>query len=365
MIGRAALLALMFASLASAQGLVFLGTWPKQIQVIDETKRKVIDHIELSTGVAHDLRISEDRKTIYAATVDHNGIEIIDVATRKNTNAFVLDHGGTRVRFNSWEPDSARGLIYLLIQVADKKIDRFEIEPPRFAVIDLAQKKIVRTANLPEEARDAFDGRDNMRLSPDGKQLYLFQNDILIFDTADFKIAGRIELAKLDIPGSERLNIGPAVDSLREPGKLVNLFITTDPILHKQVFGIARLDLSTRLFDFAPIGPANVSLLGMLVSPDRKTGYSVAISGSNGNRRSEFWVFDLTTNRVVRRREFEARTRYYFAISSTGKSLFIYGSGYEVELYDAATLRLRDTIDVKADITTGMIVVPSIRINAR
>lgn len=344
--------------LASAQGLVFLGTWPKQIQVIDEARRKVVDHIELATGVAHDLRISEDRKTIYVATVDHNGIEVIDVAARKNTNSFVLDHGGARVRFNSWIPDARRGLIYLLVQVADKKIDRFEIGPPQFAVVDLAQKKIVRTVDLPEEARPAFDGRDNMRISPDGKQLYLFLNNILIFDTTDFRIIDRIELSKLDVPGMASLNIGPAVDSLTEPGKLVNLFISTDPVVHRQVFGIARLDLATRSFEFAPIGPANVNLLGLLVAPDRRTGYTVAFTGINGTRRSEFWVFDLTSNRVIRRREFQAHTHYHFAISSTGKSLFIYGSGYEVEVYDAATLQPRGTIDVNADITTDMIVVP-------
>jgi DNA-binding beta-propeller fold protein YncE len=346
------------APLASAQGLVFLGTWPKQIQVIDEGRRKVVDHIELATGVPRDLRISEDRKTIYVATVDHNGIEVIDVAARKNTNSFVLDQGGARVRFNSWIPDARRGLIYLLVQVADKKIDRFEIGPPQFAVVDLAQKKIVRTADLPEEARAAFEGRDNMRISPDGKQIYLFLNNILIFDTADFKLIDRIELSKLDVPGMASLNIGPAVDSLREPGKLVNLFASTDPAVHRQVFGIARLDLVTRSFEFAPIGPANVNLLGLLVAPDRKTGYTVAFTGINGTRRSEFWVFDLTTNRVIRRREFQAHTHYHFAISSTGKSLFIYGSGYEVEIYDAATLQPRGTVDVNADITTDMIVVP-------
>jgi DNA-binding beta-propeller fold protein YncE len=355
---RALGVAFVLAPLASPQGLVFLGTWPKQLQVIDEAKRKVVDHIELATGVAHDLRISDDRKTIYAATVGHNGIEVIDVAARKNVNAFALDQGGRRVRFNSWTPDAPRGLIYLLVEVADKKIDRFDIGPPQFAVVDLAQKKIVRTADLPEEARSAFDGRDNMRISPDGKQLYLFQNNILIFDTTDFRLVDRIELAKLNVPGMASLNIGPAVDSLRDPGKLVNLFISTDPVVHRQVFGIARLDLSTRSFEFAPIGPANVNLLGLLVAPDRKTGYTVAFTGINGTRRSEFWVFDLITNRVIRRREFQAHTHYHFAISSTGKSLFIYGSGYEVEIYDAATLQPRGTIDVHADITTDMIVVP-------
>ena len=47
-----------------------------------------------------------------------------------------------------------------------------------------------------------------------------------------------------------------------------------------------------------------------------------------------------------------------FGMSSTGKELYIYGAGYDIEVYDPATLKLRSTIDLQADQTTGMIVVP-------
>jgi hypothetical protein len=41
--------------------------------------------------------------------------------------------------------------------------------------------------------------------------------------------------------------------------------------------------------------------------------------------------------------------------------LYIYAAGYEIEVYDATTLKLRKTIDVNADITTEMIVLPARR----
>src|ERR1700678_640222 len=91
---------------AAAQGTLFVGTWPHQIQVVDEAKQQVVDHIELQTGTSHSMLISDDQKTIYASTVEKNGIEVIDVATRKVTNAFVLDEGGKKMRFNSWAPRS-------------------------------------------------------------------------------------------------------------------------------------------------------------------------------------------------------------------------------------------------------------------
>src|ERR1051325_2491453 len=175
----------------AAQGLLFVGTWPKQVQVIDEAKQQVIDHIELQTGTPRSLLLSDDRKTLYVTTTDHNGIEVVDVATRKVTNSFVLDEGEKRVRFQAWSPDPTGKLIYTVIRIAEKKIDRFEIEKQKFAVIDLAQKKIVRTADIPpeEEARGGF---GSMKISPDGKYMYLFRGNVLIFDTTDFKLTDTI-----------------------------------------------------------------------------------------------------------------------------------------------------------------------------
>jgi hypothetical protein len=46
-------------------------------------------------------------------------------------------------------------------------------------------------------------------------------------------------------------------------------------------------------------------------------------------------------------------------MSSTGKELYIYGAGFEIEIYDASTLKLKRVTDLKNDVTmAGMIVVP-------
>jgi DNA-binding beta-propeller fold protein YncE len=347
-------------STAAAQGTLFVGTWPHTIQVVDEAKQKVVDRIELETGTSHAMIISDDRKTIYASTIEKNGIEVIDVATRKVTNAFVLDEGGKKMRLTAWAPDPSGKLIYSIVRPIEKKIDRFEVGKTQFAVIDLAQKKIVKFVDMPggEDAATGGGRGGSLRFSPDGKFLYRMGGTITIYDTTDFKVVDTIELSQPQFPGMQTVNLGQQLDGLQEPGVLISLFNSSDPVVHKQIFGIARFDLDKRTFHFTPIGPAAASMQGLHITPDRKTGYTVTTNGTGGNKRSEFWVIDIPTGRVIRTQEFDGRARYTFGMSSTGKDLYIYGAGYDIEIYDPVTLRLRSTIDLNADQTTGMIVVP-------
>lgn len=357
------LLAVSLASFAGAQGTLFVGTWPHTVQVVDEAQQKVVDHIELSTGSPRSMQLSEDRKTLYVATLEKNGFEVIDVATRKVTNSFVLDEGAKRVRYTAWAPDREGKLIYAVIRPVEKKIDRFEVDKSsKFAVIDLAQKKILRAVDLPkDEEQPGMGFGAAIRLSPDGKFLYLFRNAVLIFDTTEFKLVEKIELAKPQFPGMANVGLGQWLDSIPEPGILVSVFNSSDPIVRRNIFGIARFDLTRRTFDFTPIGPATTGMMGLHVTPDRKKGYTVAFNGQGGTRRSEFWEFDLATNRLVRKQEFDGRARFNFGISTTGKDLYVYGAGYTVEVYDAASMQLRNTIDLNADITSGMVAVPVAR----
>jgi DNA-binding beta-propeller fold protein YncE len=350
------------ASLAAAQGTLFVGTWPKTIQVVDEKSQKVVDHIELQTGTSHAMQLSDDRKTIYASTIEKNGIEVIDVATRKVTNAFLLDEGGKKMRFTAWAPDPTGKFVYLIVRPIEKKIDRFEVGKTQFAVVDLAQKKITKFVDMPG-GEDAVNGGGRggaLRFSPDGKYLYRMGATITIYDTTtpDFKVVDTIELSKPQFPGMQNVNLNQQLDSFQEPGVLVSLFNSADPVVHRQIFGIARFDLDKRTFHFTPIGPAVPSMQGLQITPDHKTGYTVTTSGTSGNKRSEFWVIDIPTGKVLRTQEFDGRARYTFGMSSTGKELYIYGAGYDIEVYDPATLKLRSVIDLNADQTTGMIVVP-------
>ncbi len=353
------------ATIAAAQGTLYIGTWPHTIQVIDEAKQAVVDKIELTTGVPGGIQLSEDRKTLYVNTIEKNGMEVIDVATRKVTNAFTLNESNKQYRIRGGAVDPQGKFFYFLFRTIEKRQDRFDVaKETKFGVVDLAQRKIVRTGDVPkDEDQPGFGFGGQMRFSPDGKYLYVFRNNVFIFDTADFKVVDKIELAKpqSDMPGMQNVGIGGSLDSIQQPGMLISLFNSQDPVVHRTIFGIARFDLTKRTFDFTPVGPSATGMTGLHVTPDRKKGYTVAFNGQGGNRRSEFWEFDLTTNQLVRKQEFESRPRFSFGISSTGKELYIFGAGYDIEIYDAATLKLKNRIDLNADTTAGMVVLPATR----
>src|SRR5215469_25903 len=335
-------------------GSLFLGGYPNSILVVDESSGKVVDKIHLETGLPVSMHLSEDRKKIYVTTNDHSGIEVIDLATRKVTNHFVLNTATKRYRFNGGVPDPEGKLFYTVTTEIDKQLEHFDIGKPKYTVIDLAQQKIVKTVDVAaEDENDASGGygRNVFEISPDGKYLYQFRNKVMILDSADFKVVDTIDLSKPDFPGMENIGFGADLDSIPEPGKHVSIFTASDPIVHNRVFGIGRFDLNSRQMTFSPIGPAPMGMAGLQVTPDNKSAYTVVANGMHGNKRCEFWSFQLSTDRLTERTEVQCRTRFSFGSSSDGKKLYIYGAGFEVEVYDAATLKHERTWDLNNDVT--------------
>jgi hypothetical protein len=350
---------LVFVLGAHAQGLLYIGAWPRQILVIDEAQDKIIDHIQLETGTPRRIEISYDRKKLFATTWDHDGIEVIDLASRKVVNHFQLDEGNRNVRFFGFTSDPQDKLLYTTVNVSVKEVDRFELEPTKIAVVDLAQQKIVKTVDYPKEEEGIFARFAGLRVSPDGKHLYQFRENVLIFDTTDFKLEEKIELAKPLFPGLEHVGVWANNDPADEPGLMHTVFNATDPVVHRETFGIAVVDLARRNFDFTPIGPSTLGMAGLYLTPDRKTGYTVAFTHNNpGNRRCEFWVFDMTARKLVKKVEFPARNRLDIAISSNGKRLYIFSAGPTIEIFDVDSLQLQKTIDLQTDTTTNLVVMP-------
>src|SRR5258707_11529398 len=92
--------------------------------------------------------------------------------------------------------------------------------------------------------------------------------------------------------------------------------------------------------------------------PTQKPGYPLPFPGDRGNRRCEFWAFDIPSRKLLRSGEFDGRTRFSFGLSADGTKLLIYGAGYQITVYDAATFEQRSDIDVLGDMTTNLVVLP-------
>ena len=341
----------------SSSQLIFFGTWPHHVVVFDSVQEKIVDKIDLKTDVPRTLILSPDKRRIYASTLNDNAIVTIDVATHRVLSSFTLSQGNQNVRVFALAPDPTGNYLYAIATIISKKMDHYDIDPAKFVVVDLAAKKITRTAAFPPD-EGTFGFRTTIKLSPDGKLLYLFRENILAFDTSEFKLLKKIDLAKPQVPDMENFSVNLLDDPNELPGKITSVFNAADGIVHRRVFGIGTVDLSNLTFDFAPIAPAPSTMTPLFLTPDRKTGYTVSITGDPGNRRCEFWAFDIPSRKLLRSREFDGRTRFSFGMSADGTKLLIYGAGYQITVYDAATFEQRSDVDVPGDMTTNLVVLP-------
>jgi DNA-binding beta-propeller fold protein YncE len=346
----------LFAAAASA-GTLYLPAYPSAVLVFDESKGQVVDHIQLETGTPMSIRLAPDHKKIYVTTIDHNGIEVIDVPTRKVINHFVLNTATKQYRFRGGAVDPQGKLFYTVTREIDKLSEHFDVKPGKYTVIDLDQQKIVKTVDMPLE--DERTNRLSYEVSPDGKYLYQFGPKIKILQASDFKVVNELDLAQPEFGAMENVHLGSDLDLISQPGVHTSVFNSADPVVHNRVFGLARLDLSTRQVQYDPIGPAPAGMAGLQVTPDKKSAYTIVANGANGNKRCEFWKFDLTSDRLTQKAEVPCRTRFSFGMSSNGQKLYIYGAGFEIEVYDAATLALEKTWDLQNDVTyAGIAVLP-------
>jgi hypothetical protein len=356
------ILLVLFVALCAAAygGTLYLPAYPSTVIVVDEATGQVVDRIPLTTGTPLGLRLSSDHKRVYVDTVDHNGIEVIDVATRKVVNQVVLNTSTKQFRFLTGTPDPQGKLYYTVTEEITQFPEHFDVGKPKYTIVDLEQKKIVKTVEIPKEeeaANPREPGGGWMTVSPDGKYIYQFGKKITILQASDFKVIDHIDLQKPEAPGMENIQFGSDLDLFNEPGEHTSLFISSDPIVHKKVFGFARFNLGTRQMDFTPIGPTPGRMSRLQVTPDKKLAYTVVMTGSHGTKSCEFWAFDLATDRITQKQEVPCRTRFSFGISADGKKLYFYGAGYQIEVYDAATRKLEKTWDLHVDVAMGGIAV--------
>ncbi len=355
-------LTILAACLLPAKTMLYLGTWPSQIMVIDESDYQIVKHIQMKTDVPRNLVLTTDRSKLIVATIKDTGIETIDLAKGEVIDSFTLGSANKRVSLAGLAVDPTGKFLYTNITVSSKLIDRWEISEPKLSLIDLTQHMIVKEVEVPvseqQQAQGGYRG-GNYRVSPDGKFLYQFGNAINIYDTSSLKKVQTIDLTKPTFPGMENVTFAPEVDPNDDANTLTGIFNTEDPVVHRQVFGMATFHLNERKFEFTPIGPAVQGVSNIRYTPDHKKAFAVAITGTHGDRHCEFWGIDVPNVKLVQRQEFACRPRFSFATSSTGNDLFIYSAGFELEVYDAASMKLQKTLSLDADITTPMVTVIS------
>ncbi len=357
----------------SSERLMYVGTLDKKLLVIDEVKEEVVGEIPLG-GIPRTTALSADKKKLHIFTTQML-LQTIDLESRKIISSFNLADPRTRLRIQANAPDIVTAgnngarfsgiavdpngrYLYTTMRNVVKDIDQYRIDPPQFVAIDLQERKIVKAWPFPKEMNQGFGFNATYKVSADGKRLYVFQEDILVFDLDSFKQIDRIELAQPPYPGASPYRLAASDDPFDAPDTVTSVFTSVDSIVHKGTLGLAKIDLTTRKVDYFPIGPL-LPMNGFQLSPDRKRGYSVMPKiGAGANRATEWWVWDIESHKVVKKKDFDTRPTFRFAVGGDGKKLYLYGAGSTLEVWDAETLESRKLIYLNKDTTTNLITLP-------
>jgi hypothetical protein len=334
----------------AGNGTLIIGSFPDKFWIIDEATEKIVGTIPFKSGIPRRTSLSKSRKHFYTIEATMEKVEIVDIASRKTLDTFSLSEGNKKVRIRSLEPDPLERFVMMVTMSATKLIDRFELGSPTLVQYDLKEHKIVRTVPWPnnDERQNA-----NIQFSPDGKLMYLFTDqDVLIYETNAFTQVDKWELSKPIEEGFGRLEMGPRDAFNDEPGFYTGIFNVSDPVQHRRMMGIARVNLAAKSVDFYTLGPSTGVSFAM--APDRKVAYGLFEEIG----RTEFWKFDLEHRKFVGRTEFKGRPRMGLKTSSNGKVLYIYVAGNTIDLYDAETYQYLRTITLDGDMTTELFVFP-------
>lgn len=334
---------------------IVLGGYPDQLQFVDDTNGHVTQKVTMETGLPSNIQLSADGKKIYVMTLTAAGLEVVDAYSHKVLTKFSLNTPIDKYRFLGGVPDASGHYFYAIGWHMNKLLDRYRIGKPQYLVIDIQEKKVVRSADIDDDDK-VSNGRPSFAVSPNGKTFYVFSKKVLIVDTHDLKVTRRIDLAMPDSSLNRDVNMGGIIHAQRDPNHYISLFQSQDPYIHNKTFGVARFDLTSGTFNYTPIGAAPHTVEGLEISPDGKDGYAIEQNGEYGSQRCEMWHFDIKNNIAVDHAEFPCRRRFYFSMSYDGKKLYIYGAGYDIAVYNAKTLKQETDWELRNDITMAGII---------
>ena len=360
---------LVSSQIAEAEHLMYIGTLDKKLLVLDEEKEDVVDQIQLD-GIPRVTALSPDHKTLYIFTT-RMMLEVVDLRAKKVVGSFNLGDARSKPRMGATAPDrvniggNARytGIavdptghyLYTTMRNVIKDIDEYRVEPPQFVAIDLKDMKIAKAWPFPQELDQGFGFAATYKVSSDGKLLYVFQDDILVFDLENFKQVDRIPLGQPEYPNATPYRLAANEDVFDGPDEVTSVFTSVDSVVHKGTLGMATMNLKTRKVNYFPIGPM-LPMVSFQISPDHKRGYSVMHKiGTGGNRETEWWVWDVATHSVIRKQPFETRPTFRFSVGGDGKRLYMYGAGSTLEIFDADTLQSKKLLYLNRDTTTNLV----------
>lgn len=332
----------------AGDGTLYIGTYNDAIYAIDEATGEVVDRIPVTTGMPRDAILNHDGTRFYVLNVDRERIEVVDIASKRTLDVFSLSEGTERIRIWGYvvNPDETRAV--LVARPYERLVDRWEVGELQLLIYDLENDEPMGRLPWPDGEPDFF---PSMRFSPDGGSLYFFMDEVRIYETETFTEVDRWEYGRALDHGMGALDFGFGSSPYEEEGRFTGLFRVRDPVNERRLMGVARVDLADRRVDFSTVGPAES--LRFTLGPDGR-GYGL----HNAIGDYQLWIFDLDEGSVVDRVPIQGRPRMRLEASSNGEYLYVWQAGNTIDLVDADTGEYVYTIELDADTTTDLIVVP-------
>ncbi|MEZ4425082.1 MAG: hypothetical protein R3E98_16925 [Gemmatimonadota bacterium] len=333
---------------SGGNGTFYLAAYDKHVYVIDEATLDVRARWPSQIGIPARVALSDDRSLLIVTDVTNRNVELIERATGRSVDHFTLDQGNTQVRIGSIALAPDHGWMVLQIQSYTKLRDRFQIGEPVLVRYDLSTHAVTDTIPWPD-GPDAASG--STLFSPDGRLLWVLGDDLVALDAETFAEVDRWALSRPIEPGLGEMFFGFSQSLYEDAGIYTGLFRTSDPVQHRRLMGIARVDLAAKDVDFYTLGPSQP--VSFTLAPDGRTAYGLY----SDIGRYEFWTFDLQNRRVAQRQEFPGRPRMRLAASTNGELLYIATAGATIDVYDAATYQPLRTVTLDTDMI-GWVLVP-------
>jgi hypothetical protein len=333
-------------------GTIFMGSYSGHITAVDEAT-ETVTKTPLKTGPPFVVRLSPDKTRFYVQSANQEHFEVVDVKKRQSLDSFTLSDARRHVRAVAFEVDPQHKTMMLVARTATRLIDRWEIGDPAFIQYDLAEHKVLRTIPWSADFEPSYYSV-TLRFSPDGKLLYVFGHQIVVYDAATM---AQVDVWDLSVPsesGMGRLDPGSFDESTDRPGFLTGVFTMRDALQHRNLLVVGQIDLASKTVETFPLGPAPVGGdVSFTIAPDRARAH--VLHEQVG--RHELWTVDMVAHRVLSRVPIPTRPRMQVRASSSGQLLYFYEAGRLIELYTAdASKRLR-TITLDSDMMYGTFVI--------
>jgi hypothetical protein len=335
--------------LTGGTGTIYLASYGKRIIAIDEATEKVAGEIPLKVGLPWAVRMARDGSRFFVQSADQEHFEVIDVGSRQTLDTFTLSEGSKKVRALAFDVDPSNRFMMLVARTVTKLSDRFEIGTPVFIQYDLKEHRVVLTVPWATDPEPMYYYL-SLRYSPDGKLLYAFSSEIVVYDATTLKKLDSWDLALPNEPGLGRFDLNAMDDVNEEPGFFTGLFAMEDAVQKRRLLGVGRVDLRQKKLDYFPIGPSpDRGDVSFALSPDRKRGYMMIQEIG----QHELWTIDVAGKRLESRVEFKGRPRLALRASSNGKIIYLHQAGNTIDLYDAAAFKYLRTITLPEDMMYG------------